>query len=152
MSASETQDKPKKSRKLILIGGVAALCLLCGGGYFGWRHFHGSSKVQAKAAVQQPAMLTLPTIMSNLDAGDGHTQFVKLNARLEVARAQDQAAVEAMMPQILNVFQTYLHETRPDELSGGGLYRLREAMLQQIANTVAPIQIRDLYFTELLTQ
>jgi len=99
-----------------------------------------------------PVLVALPTIMSNLDTGGGPAQFVKVTAQLQIARGGDEAAVRAKMPQIQDVFQAYLHETRPEELSGAGLYRLREAMFRQVGNVVAPVVVTDLLFVELLTQ
>ena len=57
------------------------------------------------------------------------------------------------MPQILDIFQSYLRSTRPEELRGGdGTYRLREALMNRIDMTLAPVQVTDLLFTQILVQ
>ena len=57
------------------------------------------------------------------------------------------------MPQIEDLFQTYLREMHPDELSGSiGSYRLREEFIARISIAAAPVRVRDVLFTELFTQ
>ena len=113
----------------------------------------GSSASGHAAAAEQPVLGDLPDIVSNLDTGGHRASFIKLHAKLKVARAADAAAVQSDLPQILDIFQTYLRSTRPDELRGGeGMYRLREALMNRIDADVAPVQVMDLFFTELLVQ
>lgn len=148
------QGKSSKKPKLLILMAAVAVLLLGGGGAFAWHHFHQSashSKVPA-ADIIQPMNIVIPTIMSNLDSGDGRPRYVRVSARLQLADGRDAEKVLPLMPEIQNAFQSYLHETRPDELSGSGIYRLREALLTQIANIVAPIRVRDLFFVELLVQ
>ena len=56
-----------------------------------------------------PVFVDMPELVANLNAGR-RTSFIKLHARLEVARAEDQAAVLAAMPRLQDLFQTYLRE------------------------------------------
>jgi len=47
----------------------------------------------------------------------------------------------------------YLRSMRPEELRGGeGTYRLREALMNRIDIVVAPVQLTDMLFTEVLVQ
>jgi flagellar FliL protein len=65
------------------------------------------------------------------------------------------------MPRLLDVFQTYLREVRPDELRGSaGTQRLREELVARANIAVAQvgrgdaqqIRINDVLFLEILVQ
>jgi len=61
--------------------------------------------------------------------------------------------VTAQMPRLLDLFQTYLREIRPDELHGSaGTYRLREELIARADIAAAPAKIVDILFTEILVQ
>ena len=112
-----------------------------------------SPKSSSSITVEQSVLVDLPDIVSNLDTGGHRASFVKLHAKIKVARAADGITIQANLPQILDIFQTYLRSTRPDEIRGGeGTYRLREALMSRIDASVAPVQVSDLFFTELLVQ
>jgi flagellar FliL protein len=61
--------------------------------------------------------------------------------------------VQAAMPRLLDLFQTYLREMRPDEFRGSaGTYRLREELIARATLAAAPAQVQDVLFTELIVQ
>ena len=100
-----------------------------------------------------PIFAELPDIIANLNGGPRRTVFVKLRARLELARPEDEAMVQAAMPRLLDLFQTYLREMRPEELrSSAGTYRLREELMARANIALAPARAQDLLFTEILIQ
>lgn len=115
---------------------------------------HGA--VEAKPGAESGRKLVfadLPEIVANLNAGPRRTMFIKLQAKVELARAEDQPALQQAMPRILDLFQTYLREMRPEELRGAeGTYRLREELIARASIAVAPVQILDVLFTGMLIQ
>jgi flagellar protein FliL len=117
---------------------------------------HGEGHAaDAKPAPQAHALnfAELPEIVANLNAGPRRTVYVKLRTKLELARAEDEAAVKAAMPRLLDLFQTYLREMRPEELRGSaGTYRLREELIGRANIALAPVRITDVLFTEMLVQ
>lgn len=112
----------------------------------------------AKAEVKAPpkpaaVFLDMPEIIANLNAGPRRNSFIKLRPKLELARAEDEAAVKAAMPRLLDLFQTYLREMRPEELRGSaGTYRLREELIARANIAVAPAKIVDVLFPEMIVQ
>jgi flagellar FliL protein len=101
---------------------------------------------------KQPSFVELPEMIANLNAGRRNS-FVKLHAKLELARAEDAAAVNAGMPRLLDLFQTYLREMHPEELHGSvGIWRLREELIARANVAVAPARVVDVLFTEMLIQ
>lgn len=122
---------------------------------------HGDGKGDAKAdakggkpeAKPQPVFMDLPEIIANLNAGPRRNSFIKLRPKLELARQEDEAAVKAAMPRLMDLFQTYLREMRPEELRGSaGTYRLREELLARANIAVAPARIVDVLFPEIIVQ
>jgi len=108
---------------------------------------------QAAAKVPAPVYLEMPEIIANLNAGPRRASYVKLHTRLELARPEDVEAVKAAMPRLLDLFQTYLREMRPEELRGSaGTYRLREELIGRANVAVAPARVVDVLFTEMLIQ
>jgi flagellar FliL protein len=112
---------------------------------------HGA---HAKADIRPPAIfMDMPEIVANLNAGPRRSSFIRMKPKLELARAEDEAAVRAAMPRLLDLFQTYLREMRPEELRGSaGTYRLREELLARANIAVAPARILDVLFPEIIVQ
>jgi len=111
----------------------------------------GAAKEQMKAG--PPASVDLPEIIANLNVGPRRNSYIKLHARLELARTEDDAALKSGMPRLLDLFQTYLREMRPEELRGSeGTYRLREELIARANIALAPARVTDVLFTELLIQ
>jgi flagellar FliL protein len=115
----------------------------------------GAHAAQAPAAAPRPppVFVDLPDIIANLNSGARRAGFIKLRAKLELARAEDAAPVQAAMPRLLDLFTTYLREIRPEELRGSaGTWRLREELLVRANVAVAPARITDVLFLEILQQ
>ncbi|GAA4491400.1 hypothetical protein GCM10023158_04980 [Gluconacetobacter tumulicola] len=99
-----------------------------------------------------PIILGIPPIVSNLDNGDGRPVYVKLTAKVEISGARDEASLQNMIPHVQDIFQTYLHETRPQDIRGDGIYRLREAIMRRLRAELLPLQVTNLYLVEFLIQ
>jgi flagellar FliL protein len=116
-------------------------------------HAAAIPKEAPTASSKPPVFLDLPEIVANLNAGPRRTGFVKLRAKLELASTDDQPVVTAAMPRLLDLFQTYLREMRPEELRGAiGTYRLREELIARADIAVAPAHVVNVLFTEMLVQ
>eukprot|EP01037_Dinobryon_pediforme_P001896 gene1896-1928_t len=90
----------------------------------------GELNPEADAKAKIPVFVDLPDLVANLNVGQRRSSFIKLKAKIEIARAEDRAAVSAAMPRLQDMFTTYLREMRPEELRGSaGTYRLREELL-----------------------
>ena len=112
----------------------------------------GSGAADAKPR-PQAVFMEMPEIIANLNAGPRRNSFIKLRPKLELAKAEDEAAVRAAMPRLLDLFQTYLREMRPEELRGSaGTYRLREELIARANIAVAPTRILEVLFPEMIVQ
>ncbi|QHI96510.1 flagellar basal body-associated protein FliL (plasmid) [Aristophania vespae] len=163
---SLTNNDPKKKKitkkRLIIIG--AACCVVFGGGCIlsweeGFFPFSSSKNKQAheqeeriKNLLASHLLLGIPAVTANLDGGNGNTVYVKMAANVEIDGRYDSATLQEVIPKVQDVFQTYLHETRPQELHGSGFYRLKETILRRLRVTLSPLNVTNIYITELLTQ
>ena len=106
------------------------------------------------AGSKSPTFVELPEMVANLNSPNGRRpSFVKLRARIELTGADDAVAAQAGMPRLLDLFQTYLREMRPEELRGSaGSWRLREELIARANIAIAPAHVNDVLFTEMLIQ
>ena len=152
----------KGGKKKLVILAVPVLLLVIGAGLWftgilpnmlGMGHKAEGEEHQAKEAGHAPVFVELPEMVSNLNAPGRRATFVKMKVRLELSKEADQAAFTAAQPRVVDVFQTYLREMRPDELRGSaGTYRLREELIARASLAAAPAQVMDVLFSELLVQ
>lgn len=103
--------------------------------------------------VQPAVFYDLPEMLVDINTGARKRNFLKLRVSLELGSAADTAAVEAVMPRIIDNFQVYLRELRLEDLQGaGGIYRLREELLVRVNAAVRPAKVNDVLFKEMLVQ
>lgn len=94
----------------------------------------------------------LPEMLVNMASGR-RASFLKIQVSLELAREEDLAYVESLMPRIIGSFQIYLRELRPEDLQGqDGIHNLREELLNRVNLAARPARIRDVLFKEMLVQ
>jgi flagellar FliL protein len=162
-TAEAKTDKPKKGKgKLVIILAVAVLAAAGAGGWFtgvipkllGKEHAaaeHGEAA--AAAAKPDPIFLELPEVIANMNTAGRRAAYIKLRAKFELARKEDVGPVQAVMPRVVDLFQGYLREMRPEELRGtAGTYRLREELVARTNIAAAPARVTDVLFIELLVQ
>jgi flagellar FliL protein len=95
----------------------------------------------------------MPEIVANLNSQGRRASFIKLKSRLELSNPADAAIIQQSMPRLLDLFQTYLREMRPEELRGSaGTHRLREELLTRANLAASPAKIVDVLFVEMLIQ
>lgn len=149
-----------RGKKALLI--IAAVAFAAGGGLagahyagfleFGFLEESGSADAgSGSAEASQPVYYELPEFVVNLNTGERRTTFLKLRASLELDNPQSVAHVGARLPLIVDHFQIYLRELRPEDLNGSaGTFRLREELLKRVQLTLAPVAVTDVVFGEML--
>ena len=94
---------------------------------------------------------TLPEVVVNMQTADGKPTFLKLKLTLELP---DEGAVEELdpnMPRLQDMFQTFLRELRPEDLSGSqGSYQLRMEILRRVNLVIAPSKANAVLIEEML--
>ncbi|HEY8609780.1 MAG TPA: flagellar basal body-associated FliL family protein [Roseomonas sp.] len=120
-------------------------------------HANGHDPTAPTSAPAQPArppvFMDMPEILTNLNVTGRRATFIRLRAKLELSGEADVAAMQAAMPRLLDLFQTYLREMRPEELRGSqGTYRLREELRNRASLAASPAKVLDVLFVEMIVQ
>jgi flagellar FliL protein len=172
--------KKKPPLMMLIIAGVAAVAVLGGGGAGAYFMFlkpkpeaageHGKQKPKKKkdekkkeggkeekgAAVVREGpdgvvFYTMPDVVVNMQTADGRPTFLKLKLTLELP---DEAVVEELdpnMPRLQDMFQSFLRELRPEDLSGSqGSYQLRMEILRRVNLVIAPSRANAVLIEEML--
>jgi flagellar FliL protein len=108
---------------------------------------------EARLPTANTSFLNLPDIIVNLQTPDGSQAYLKLTAALEIEQPDAAAAVEPVMPRVIDQFQTYLRELRVEDVRGSaGVMRLKEELLRRVNLALAPMPVRDVLLKELIVQ
>jgi flagellar FliL protein len=159
---AEGEASPKKKlsgRTIVLFIALPAVALIAlGVGACFFLGVFGGSKdaktASAEAAAEHAVFFDMPELLVNMTGGtDKPENMLKLSLSLELPNAEATAKVQAAMPRIIDSAQVFLRELRLDDLQGSaGMLRLREELLRRIDAAVAPVEVRDVLFKEIIVQ
>ena len=94
---------------------------------------------------------TLPNIIVNMQAADGKPTFLKLKLTFELPDESVVEALEPNRPRLQDMFQTFLRELRPEDLSGSqGSYQLRMELQRRVNLVIAPSRVNAVLIEEML--
>jgi flagellar protein FliL len=156
--SEEPKEKKGGGRKKLLLLAVPLLLAAAGAGlWFGGllpgSKGHALPAEAAAPAPRVPVFLDMPDIIANLNMPGRRSSYIKLRSKLELARPEDAAPIQAAMPRLLDLFTTYLREMRPEELRGSaGTQRLREELIARANLAAPPARVMDVLFVEMLLQ
>ncbi|MEO5338606.1 MAG: flagellar basal body-associated FliL family protein [Magnetospirillum sp. WYHS-4] len=155
-------------KKLIILIGVALLVVIGGvaTAYFtglldplvkmisGAEDAGGEKAKEATPQTGEAVFMDIEEILVNLNTGGGRKPtFLKIKVALELADKKDEPKVVQLMPRVRDNFQVYLRELRVEDLKGSaGMYRLREELLTRVNVAIAPAEVKDILFKEMLVQ
>lgn len=153
---------PKKARlgrKMMLIIGVVVLALI-GGAVAAYMVFgradKGTAGHEAGAAAASEegkadeTFVEVPAMVVNLRSTDGAARFIKLRLMLVPVNADAGPRITAQLPLIIDSFQPFLRELRPEDLAGAAaVFRIKEELLLRAnavsgAGSVKAVLIQDL--------
>ena len=171
--------KKKLPMKLMLIAGAAALVVLGGGGGAAFIFLkpkpnaaHASkdakkgekkgkdekgkkdekgSPGQVREGPDGVLYYTMPDVVVNMQTADGRPSFLKLKLTLELPDHDTAEILNPNMPRLQDMFQTFLRELRPEDLSGSqGSYQLRMEIQRRVNLVIAPSKINTVLIEEML--
>ena len=162
----EGEAAPKKglkrflTKKILMIGGPALVLVLGSGGagaYFFLLKPHGAEheKVAEAPPLTPPevAFSDVPDILVNIQSSDGTPAYLKLSLSLEMDNELEKTGMTALMPRLVDQFQSYLRELRVDDLKGSeGVLRLKEELLRRVNASAAPYKVRDVLLKQMIIQ
>ena len=86
-----------------------------------------------------------------MQTADGQTTFLKLKLAFEIADAGVAEVIEPNKPRLTDMFQTFLRELRPEDLSGSqGSYQLRMEILRRVNLVIGPSKANAVLIEEML--
>ncbi len=95
----------------------------------------------------------VPDLMVNLITTARKPVFLKLSLILQMGNEADRPKLDAIMPRLIDGFQTYLRQVHVEDLGGSmGMYRLREDLLLRASTLALPVEIKDVLFKEMLVR
>jgi len=146
--------------RMMISAGVLLLLVVGGAGYYFF--FMGSDEplpgevmADETLPIVPPtvAFYDIPDIIVNIQTADGTPAYLKLGVSLELANAEAKNGLQALMPRIVDQFQSYLRELRMDDLKGSaGVLRLKEELLRRINVAATPYHVRDVLLKEMIIQ
>lgn len=154
----EGAEAPKKKSFLIfIIIGVVVVLAAAGAGFFflsGKPAEEGTKTEEKKVAEAVPhAFHDLPEMIVNLSSSTDESHFLKLKATLELVSEEEAKKLETVLPRVIDDFQVYLRELRPEDLQGSvGTYRLKQSLLMRANQSAYPVQITNVLVREMLVQ
>jgi flagellar FliL protein len=167
--------KKKLPLKMILIAAAGALVVLGGGGGAAFFLFapkaapaHGhklppkpkGDKKDGKADPSAPQVrdgpdgvvfYTLPDLVVNMQTPDNKPTFLKLKLTFELPDHDTADSLDPQMPRLQDMFQTFLRELRPEDLSGSqGTFQLRMELQRRVNLLIAPSKVNAVLIEEML--
>ena len=170
--------KKKLSMKMMLIAGAAALVVVGGGGTAGFIFLKPKPEAAGKAGAKKSEkkgkkdekgkkddkaagqvtegpdgvlFYTMPDVVVNMQTADGRPTFLKLKLTLELPDQDTVDNLEPNLPRLQDMFQTFLRELRPEDLSGSqGSYQLRMEILRRVNLVIAPSKANAVLIEEML--
>lgn len=169
--------KPKSKKMLFILGGVGAVLLLGGGGT-GYMLMAGGTSEAAESeghgaaakgggghgasapsgggghgSSEGSGYIDVPPMVVNLRSPDGAPRFLKLHFMLVPGPHGDEAAITAKLPAILDAYQPFLRELRPEDLAGSAaVYRIKEELLVRATEVAGEDAVSDVLIQDLIQQ
>jgi flagellar FliL protein len=86
-----------------------------------------------------------------MQSPDGRPTFLKLKLTLELPNEEVAEELTPNMPRMQDMFQSFLRELRPEDLSGSqGSYQLRMELLRRVGLMAAPQKVNAVLIEEML--
>lgn len=156
IAGDQEMDVPRKQRrpgKVLVLYIILPVLVLIGAGIGLYMSgiFAGGEKEKV-VEVTPPVFYDLPDFLVNL-SGPPPQHYLKLRVSLEVVNKDAVASLETVMPRVLDGFQTFLRELRPEDLEGSqGMLTLREELMRRISLATQQQLVSDVLFREIIVQ
>lgn len=167
--------QPKSKKKLIIIGAAAGVLLLGGGGGAAMMLSGGSAKAETAAEGHgeeaghdaeaegesgghgggdaKEAYVDVPAMVVNLRSPDGASRYLKIHFMIVPGPKGTVDGVRQKLPLILDAYQPFLRELRPEDLAGSAaVFRIKEEMLIRATEVAGAGTVKDILIQDLVQQ
>jgi flagellar FliL protein len=151
----------KKKKKLLLFGAVGlmvvGIAVAVGVVFFmGGKKDAEAQKDDPHTAMPEVTFVEVPEFTLNLLSNtgeDGKGGFLRLKVSVELGSAADVETLSALQPKLRDDWGAFLRQLRPADLQGtAALARVKEGLLRRANQVLAPLVVKGVYLTEMLTQ
>lgn len=135
---------------ILLLGGAGAAIMFLGGGK---GEAAGRAEGEQHTEANPYYFYEMPEMLVNINSGDGDTAFLKLKLNIEVSDEALIPVLDETMPRVIDRYQGFLRELRPEDLAGSaGYYRLKLELLRRVNLAIAPAEAEAVNIDQLLIQ
>lgn len=152
-----TAAAPKRrlAGKVLVLYIVLPVLLLVGAGvgvYMSGLLGGGESEEVVAEVAPDPVFYDMPDFLVNL-SGPPPQHYLKMRVALQVTSKEAVPQLELQMPRVLDGFQTFLRELRPEDLEGSrGMLYLKEELLRRLNLATQEPLVTDVLFKEIIVQ
>lgn len=140
------------ARKKTLVLVAAAAVALAAAGAGGWWLLAPSGEGEEVAEIDSESLVDIPEMSVNLRTPDGRPNLVRVHLML-VPGTEDKERIEARLPLVIDRFQPFLRELRPEDIAGSAAtFRLKEEMLVRSNAVLGKGAVRDVLVQDLVQQ
>jgi flagellar protein FliL len=153
--------KPARNKKKLAIIAGAAVVLLLGGGGTAYALIGSGEPETAETGEHHgngeeagpESFVDLPAMTVNLRSADGTPRFLRVHLMLVPSSAERQEEITQKLPLIIDAYQPFLRELRPEDLAGSAAaFRLKEEMLVRANQEVGTGAVADVLIQDLVQQ
>ena len=153
--AAPAPGKKKLAGKVLVLYIVLPVLLLIGAGAGVYMSgiLGGGEAEEAVAEVKaEPVFYDMPDFLVNL-SGPPPQHYLKMRVALQVKDKESVPQLELQMPRVMDGFQTFLRELRPEDLEGSrGMLYLKEELLRRLNLATQEPIVSDVLFKEIIVQ
>jgi flagellar FliL protein len=149
--AAPEAEKPAKNRKRLVLLVAGILLLLAAAGGATW-YFTRSAEPADKVEESEPpeAFVDVPAMQVQIRAADGSSRMLKLHVML-VPGSLTAEELTNRLPQLIDRFQPFLRELRPEDLAGSAAtFRMKEELLIRSNQALGAGSVRDVLIQDLM--
>jgi len=155
-SAAPAKRARFSKRLMIIVGALILILLAIVGAVFFLLPKGEASKEEPVAESHGEAGTTYidaPAMVVNLRGADDTARFLKIRFTLIPVTASQEEDIKAKLPLIVDAFQPFLRELRPEDLAGSAaVFRIKEEMLVRATAAIGPGEIKDILIQDLIQQ
>lgn len=152
---AETETVPAKSRrpsrKMLILAATALLLIAAAGvaAYLLLRH----PTAAAAGSEAAETFVDVPAMVVNLRSADGAARLIRLHLMLVPATGDAAPAITARLPLIIDRFQPFLRELRPEDVAGSAaVFRIKEELLVRANDVTGAGTVKDVLIQDLIQQ
>ena len=98
-------------------------------------------------------LVDVPAMVVNMRSPDSASRYLRIRFMLQAKSAEDVDKIKSKLPAIIDAYQPFLRELRPEDISGSAaVFRIKEEMLVRATEVAGRGKVRDVLIQDLVQQ